>query len=204
MSDAQAVSPRTIKRPMAFDAGEFASGAARAVALHIALFAIASGLISVAIGVTSMIDEPGRTSSGLSGAVGLSMLVMIYAVPISLLALLIGVCPAYMVGRWMVRIATFRIHLLAWCAFGIVFCSAVSVAVALILHVDKLTPLPAFVIAGFVSGATAIPLAWARTASLALRKDRGLKPRRCFRRHRPGGSVSVDTGSPGTAPYRDR
>ncbi|MFB7842565.1 hypothetical protein [Microbacterium sp. NPDC056052] len=188
---------------MAFDAGEFASGAARAVALHIALFAIVSGLIGVTIGVTSMIDEPGRASSALSGAFSVSMLVMIYAVPISLLAVLIGVTPAYMLGLGMVRIPAFRTHLLAWCAFGIVFCGAVSVAVAFILHVDKLMPLSAFVIAGFVSGAMAIPLAWARTASLALSKDRGLKPLRWFRR-RPRGSVSVDTGSPGAAPYRDR
>ncbi|KJL31649.1 hypothetical protein [Microbacterium azadirachtae] len=188
---------------MGFDGGEFASGAARAVALHVALFAIASVLLSLAHGVTSMIDEPGRASSALSGAFSVSMLVMIYAVPISLLALLIGVCPAYMVGRWMVRIPAFRNHLLAWCAFGIVFCGAVSFAVAHILHVDQLTPLPAFVIAGFVSGAAAIPLAWARTASLALRKDRGLKPLRWFRR-RSDGAVSVGTESPGSAPHSDR
>ena len=188
---------------MGFDGGEFASGAARAVALHVALFAIASVLLGLAHGVASMIDEPGRASSALSGAFSVSMLVMIYAVPISLLALLIGVCPAYMLGRWMVRIAAFRIHFLAWCAFGIVFCGAVSFAVARILHVEQLTPLPAFVIAGFVSGATAIPLAWARTASPALRKDRGLKPLRWFRR-RPGGSVSVDVESPGPAPHGDR
>lgn len=188
---------------MAFESGEFASGAARAVALHLVLFAITSVLCSLAISVTRMIVEPHHAGSGFSGAFGLVMLVMLYAVPISLIATLIGVLPACLLGLGMVRISAFRTHLLAWCAFGIVFCSAVSVAVTHILHVDQLTPLPAFVIAGFVSGATAIPLAWARTASLALRKDRGLKPLRWFRR-RTRVSVGVDTESPGSAPYSDR
>lgn len=180
---------------MAFDSGEFASGAARAVLLHLVLFAITSGLISLAICVGNMTNQPDSAGSALSGALGLSMLVMIFAVPTSLVAALLGVFPAFMLGRGMVRIRAFRTHLLAWCAFGIVFCSAVSVALGYILHFDQMTWISAFIVAGFVSGTTAIPVAWARTVSIALREDRGLKPLPWFRcrTRRP---VRADTKAP--------
>jgi len=203
MSAELTASPRTQEKPMAFDSGEFASGAARAVLLHLVLFASTSGLISLAICVGNMINEPLQAGSALSGALGLSMLVMIFGVPISLVAALIGVLPALLLGRGMARLRAFRTHLLAWCAFGIAFCSAVSVAVVYILHFDQMTWISAFIVAGFVSGATAIPVAWVRTVSIALREDRGLKPLPWFRcrTRRP---VRTDTKAPGPSPYSDR
>ena len=176
-------SPRTPAKPMAFDSGNFASGAARAVALHMALFVILSESADLVMGLLH--DGPTDILSALGGSIGLVLFVGAYAVPISLIATVIGILPALLLGTVLVRVRAFRIHLLLWCAFGIVFSGAVSLAVSHFLFNDQISMMSLFLVTGFLSGGVAIPLAWARTASIALRADRGLKPLPWFRRRTP-------------------
>lgn len=182
MSSAPLLSPRTPAKPMGFDAGEFAAGAARAVGLHLALYGLVSGLISVVVGVTTGIVDPGRPAFNLGSALALPLFLLVFAVPISLIATVVGLLPAYLLGRVMMRVRSYRFHVLAWCAFGVVFSGAVSAVLVLILFGGAVFSGSVFLVAGFVSGAVAIPLGWARTASNALREDRGLAPRRCVPR----------------------
>ncbi|KJL18795.1 hypothetical protein NFX31_09110 [Microbacterium azadirachtae] len=184
MSIDEAAPPRTATKPMAFDSGEFAAGAARAVALHLALFLILSGLASLVMGMFH--DGPSIEVflSALSGSIGLVLFVGVYAVPISLIATVLGILPALLLGQVMVRVRTFRTHVLVWCAFGVVFSGAVSLAVSHLLFRDQPSLMSAFLVTGFLSGSAAIPLAWARTASIALRADQGITTRPWFRRRR--------------------
>jgi hypothetical protein len=169
---------------MAFDPGEFAGGAGRALALHLALFVLLWELASLVMGMFH--DGPSIEAflSALSGSIGLVLFVGVYAVPISLIATVLGILPALLVGQAMLRVRTFRTHLLAWCAFGVVFSGAVSLALAHLLFQDQLSLMSAFLVTGFLSGSAAIPLAWARTASIALRADQGITTQPWFRRRR--------------------
>lgn len=175
---------RTPAKPMAFDSGEFASGAARALAVHLALFVILSELASLVMGMVH--DGPSIEVflSALGGSIGLVLFVGAYAVPFSLIATVIGILPALLLGRALVRVRTFRTHLLAWCVFGTVFSGAVSLAISHLLFRDQISLMSAFLVTGFLAGSAAIPLGWARTASIALRADRGLKTLAWFRRRR--------------------
>ncbi|SFR35685.1 hypothetical protein SAMN04488591_0594 [Microbacterium azadirachtae] len=169
---------------MAFDSGEFASGAGRALALHLVLFVILSELASVLMGLFHDGPSFDVLFATLFGSIGLVLFVGAYAVPISLVATVLGVLPALLLGRALVRVRSFRTHLLAWCAFGVVFSGAVSLAVSHLLFRDQLSLMSAFLVTGFLSGSAAIPLAWARTASIALRADQGITTQPWFRRRR--------------------
>ncbi|WP_439901824.1 hypothetical protein [Microbacterium azadirachtae] len=169
---------------MAFDSGEFASGAGRALALHLVLFVILSELASVLMGLFHDGPSFDVLFATLFGSIGLVLFVGAYAVPISLVATVLGVLPALLLGRELVRVRSFRTHLLAWCAFGVVFSGAVSLAVSHLLFRDQLSLMSAFLVTGFLSGSAAIPLAWARTASIALRADQGITTQPWFRRRR--------------------
>lgn len=176
---------------MEFDIGEFGAGAARALALHVVLLLLTSELTSIAVGVMTSMNAPERGDFDLGNALGLPILVMLYGVPISLIATLTGLVPAYLLGRALVRVRSFRTHLQAWSAFGIVFSGLVSLVVALLFRMPDMTLISAFSVAGFASGAVAIPAAWARTASKALRKDQGVPSQRSgARRARPSVSPS--------------
>lgn len=177
--------PRTPNKPMAFTPEEFIAGAFRALGLHLVLFLIACVLAGTVAAFVDRLDQADSLFSALGRGVGLTILVQFYAVPISLLALLIGVMPALLLGRAIVRVADFRTHVIAWAGFGIVFSGAVTAAVITTLHLSFAGVLTVIAVAGWASGSVAITLAWARTASLALRKDRGLTPQPWFRRRYP-------------------
>lgn len=170
---------------MAFTPEEFIVGAFRALGLHLVLFLIACVLAGTVAAFVDMVDRPDQWLSALGNGVGLTILVQLYAVPISLLALLIGVLPALLLGRAIVRVSGFRTHVVAWAGFGIVFSGATTAAVIAVLHLGDAGVLTVIAVAGWASGSVAITLAWARTARLALRRDRGLTPRPWFRRRRP-------------------
>lgn len=190
MSIDEAATPRTATKPMAFDSGEFASGAGRALGLHLALFVILSELASLVMGVFHDGPSIDVFFATLFGSIRLVLFVGAYAAPISLIATVLGVLPALLLGRAMVRVRTFRTHVLVWSAFGVVFSGAVSLALSHLLFRDQFSMMSAFLVTGFLSGGAAIPLAWARTASIALRADQGITTQPWFRRRRRATSAA--------------
>ena len=174
MSDAQAVSPRTIKRPMAFTTEEFVNGALLAwgltlLLLPVLMFAALSlfGCPTYASSVSCSIPD---VSSRLLGAITFAVVGAVLSIP----TFLLFVFPAYALNRICERFAHPTGHIAVNAILGLAVGAAGSF---LALFPLGSVGLFAVVLPSTLAGAIAFPLAWRFTAARALNADRGITAR---------------------------
>lgn len=170
-------SPRTDAEPMAFTQTEFLRGALSAWLWFLALSAILQ----------------------VFPAGGWLPVVFLYTAPWSVLALLVGLPFAHLIGRAMRRVTAVGAHMLVFTVFGLAIGAAATFTA---LGVGWVSPtmssdLGIFVVANIACAGGAVCIGWSRTALPALRADREGPPRRAD----PGPDEAFeDALSPSAAP----
>lgn len=159
----QPVSPRTAEQPMAFNFGEFKSGAFRAWGWFL-LFSLP------ALALAPFAPALSADFSWAQALIGVFYLIPIgfpfVVLPSSIGALLVWSPFAYLLGLALRRKASVSVHVVAFAIFGI----GTGVATAVIASVALNLPAPMMI--GFVvASGIAVPLAWYRTARRALEND---------------------------------
>lgn len=156
-----AASPRTSREPMAFTPWEFWRGA---------LFSIVAfqPLVIAAVLVHGLITAGGST---ISYAAAFVMYVPAFALPVSVIAWMAFVGPAYVVGRSLRRVPAKALHLVAFGGFGLLIGMGISVAVGAVL-LGAVEPGTTAALA--LACTVAIVWGWTFTMRRALRSDRGV------------------------------
>ncbi|MFE6255616.1 hypothetical protein [Agromyces sp. NPDC057865] len=149
---------RTAERPMAFTFGEFMRGAFFACGWFW-LFSLACFPIAAAMGWYDL-------ATWVTATFYTAVLGGVIVVPAAMLAALIVWSPiAYVLGWSLRRVGSFRAHLTAFAALGLVIGTTSASAVFLVFF----TAQPAGAIPFAVAAALAVPLGWYRTARFAVR-----------------------------------
>lgn len=113
------VSPRSPRHPLAFNGDEFLYGVWRAWLLFQCI-APASVFVSVLISAAQGVGGAAQVADVVGSAFGSTLLAGVFGLPTSILAPLIGMLPAYFLGKALRRVRDERIHIAAFAVLGLV------------------------------------------------------------------------------------